>query len=123
MVPVNGAEILQLDFMSNNAVKIIKQALGGNADAILSDMAPKFTGHPATDHMRIINLTEAAYDLAKEVLAPGGCFVSKVFQGGTEKGLLDDMKLSFSHVRHAKPPSSRAGSAEMFVVAQDYRKN
>ena len=123
MTPINGAEILQLDFMSTNAVKIIKEALGGNADAILSDMAPKITGHSATDHIRIMNLTEAAYNFAKEILTPGGCFVSKVFQGGTEKELLDDMKLSFGHVRHAKPPSSRAGSAEMFVVAQNYRKN
>jgi 23S rRNA (uridine2552-2'-O)-methyltransferase len=121
MAPVHGAEILQLDFMSDNALKIIKKALGGEADAVLSDMAPKITGHANTDHIRIMSLAETAYDFAKEVLAPGGCFISKVFQGGTEKILLNDMKLSFSKVRHSKPPSSRAESAEMFVVAQNYR--
>jgi 23S rRNA (uridine2552-2'-O)-methyltransferase len=121
MAPVHGAEILQLDFMTDNALKIIKEALGGEADAVLSDMAPKITGHANTDHIRIMGLAETAYDFAKEVLAPGGCFISKVFQGGTEKVLLNDMKLSFSKVRHSKPPSSRAESAEMFVVAQNYR--
>jgi 23S rRNA (uridine2552-2'-O)-methyltransferase len=123
MAPVHGAEILQLDFMSDNALKIITKALGGEADAVLSDMAPKITGHANTDHIRIMALAETAYDFAKEVLAPGGCFVSKVFQGGTEKVLLNDMKLSFSKVRHSKPPSSRAESAEMFVVAQNYRRD
>jgi 23S rRNA (uridine2552-2'-O)-methyltransferase len=123
MAPVHGAEILQLDFMSDNALKIIKKALGGEADAVLSDMAPKITGHANTDHIRIMGLAETAYDFAKEVLAPGGCFVSKVFQGGTEKVLLNDMKLSFGKVQHSKPPSSRAESAEMFVVAQNYRRD
>jgi 23S rRNA (uridine2552-2'-O)-methyltransferase len=123
MAPVHGAEILQLDFMSDNALKIIKKALGGEADAVLSDMAPKITGHANTDHIRIMGLAETAYDFAKEVLAPGGCFISKVFQGGTEKVLLNDMKLSFGKVRHSKPPSSRAESAEMFVVAQNYRRD
>ena len=123
MAPILGAQILQLDFMSDNAVNIIKKALGGEANAVLSDMAPNITGHSVTDHIRIIDLTESAYDFAKEVLTPGGCFVSKVFQGGTEKNLLNDMKLSFSQVRHAKPPSSRAESAEMFVVAKNYLKS
>ena len=121
MAPVPGAEILQLDFMDVDAPKIIKKALGGQADAVLSDMAPKITGHANTDHIRIMGLAETAYEFAKEVLAPGGCFISKVFQGGTEKTLLNDMKLSFGTVRHSKPPSSRAESAEMFVVAQNYR--
>ena len=123
MAPVPGANILRLDFMDIDAPEIIKKALGGQADAVLSDMAPKITGHANTDHIRIMALAETAYDFAKKVLAPGGCLISKVFQGGTEKVLLNDMKLSFSKVRHSKPPSSRAESAEMFVVAQDYRKD
>jgi 23S rRNA (uridine2552-2'-O)-methyltransferase len=122
MAPVSGAEFLLLDFMSNDAPKIINEALGGKADAVLSDMAPKITGHANTDHIRIMGLAETAYEFALEVLAPGGCFISKVFQGGTEKTLLNEMKLSFSTVRHSKPPSSRAESAEMFVVAQNYRR-
>lgn len=121
MAPVTGAEVMLLDFMDDDAPDILKKALGGQADAVLSDMAPKITGHANTDHIRIMGLAETAYDFAKEVLAPGGCFVSKVFQGGTEKTLLADMKRSFTQVRHAKPPSSRAESAEMFVVAQNYR--
>ena len=122
MDPIPGAKILQLDFMSNDAVKIIKEALGGKADLVLSDMAPKITGHSGTDHLRIMELTQTAYSFAKDVLTNGGCFVSKVFQGGTEKNLLDEMKRSFEQVRHAKPPSSRTGSSEMFVVAKNYRK-
>ncbi len=121
MAPISGAEVMLLDFMDDDAPEKLKKALGGPADAVLSDMAPKITGHSKTDHLRIMGLAEAAYDFAKEILAPGGCFVSKVFQGGTEKTLLDDMKRSFTQVRHAKPPSSRAGSAEMFVVAQNFR--
>jgi 23S rRNA (uridine2552-2'-O)-methyltransferase len=121
MVPIFGAEILQLDFMSNNSIEIIRKAIGGDADAVFSDMAPKITGHANTDHIRIMGLAETAYEFAKEVLAPGGCFISKVFQGGTEKNLLNDMKFSFSKVRHSKPPSSRPESAEMFVVAQNFR--
>lgn len=121
MAPIAGAEIMLLDFTDDDAPEILKKALGGPADAVLSDMAPKITGHSNTDHLRIMGLAEMAYDFAKEVLAPGGCFVSKVFQGGTEKTLLADMKRSFVSVRHAKPPSSRAGSAEMFVVAQNFR--
>ena len=123
MAPIHGAQILQLDFMSNNAINIIKKALGGKANAVLSDMAPKMTGHSVTDHIRIMDLTETAYGFAKEVLSPGGCFVSKVFQGGTGGNLLNDIKLSFSQVRHAKPPSSRAESAERFVVAKNYLKS
>ena len=122
MTPIPGAEILQLDFMSNDAIKIITETLGGNADLVLSDMAPKITGHSVTDHLRIMDLTETAFYFAKSILTNGGSFVSKVFQGGTEKNLLDEMKKSFEQIRHAKPPSSRAGSAEMFVVAKNYRK-
>jgi 23S rRNA (uridine2552-2'-O)-methyltransferase len=121
MDPLPGAEIMLLDFMADDAPDILKNALGGPADAVLSDMAPKVTGHSNTDHLRVMGLVEAAYEFATEVLAPGGCFVSKVFQGGTEQSLLADMKRSFANVRHAKPPSSRNESAEMFVVAQNYR--
>jgi 23S rRNA (uridine2552-2'-O)-methyltransferase len=123
MDPLPGAEVLLLDFMDDDAPEILKSALGGPADAVVSDMAPKITGHPSTDHIRIMGLVEAAYEFATEVLAPGGCFISKVFQGGTEQTLLSEMKRSFSNVRHAKPPSSRAESAEMFVVAQNFRGN
>ena len=121
MASLPGTEVVLLDFMDDEAPEIIKKALGGLADAVLSDMAPKITGHPKTDHLRVMGLVEAAYKFATEVLAPGGCFVSKVFQGGTEQNLLADMKRTFAKVRHAKPPSSRNESAEMFVVAQNYR--
>ena len=99
----------------------IRDALDGPADLVLSDMAPPATGHRATDHLRIIALAEAALDLARSVLAPGGGFVAKVWQGGSEGTLLADLKKDFVHVRHAKPEASRAGSAEMYVVATGYR--
>ena len=118
---VPGATVLQQDFLDEKAPAQIIAALGGPADLVLSDMAAPTTGHAATDHLRIIALAEAAYEFAKEVLAPGGAFVAKVFQGGAEGDLLTSLKRDFSTVRHAKPPASRAESAEVYVVAQGFR--
>jgi 23S rRNA (uridine2552-2'-O)-methyltransferase len=119
--PVPGAITLQGDFLADEAPDRLKQALGGPADVVLSDMAAPTTGHPSTDHLRIIGLVEVALHFAMEVLTPGGTFVAKVFQGGTEKTLLDLLKKNFATVRHAKPPASRQGSAETYVVAMGFR--
>ena len=121
MDPVPGAEILQLDFLDESAPAILKQLLNGPADVVLSDMAAPTTGHAPTDHLRVMGLAEIAYEFAAEVLAPGGSFVAKVFQGGTERMLLDRLKKEFTQVRHAKPPASRADSAEVYVVATGFR--
>src|SRR3546814_95103 len=91
------------------------------ADVVLSDMAAPATGHPPTDHLRIIALCEAAADFARMVLAPGGAFIAKVLRGGTERALLDQLKRDFAQVRHAKPPASRSDSAEIYVVATGFR--
>ncbi|MDB5397785.1 MAG: rRNA methyltransferase [Rhodospirillales bacterium] len=122
MDPVPPAIVLHLDFLKDNAPAILKKALDGEADLVLSDMAAPTTGHRETDHIRIIALAEVAYEFATEVLAPGGTFVAKVFQGGSEKDLLTRLKQDFVTVRHVKPPASRAGSAEVYVVAQGFRK-
>jgi 23S rRNA (uridine2552-2'-O)-methyltransferase len=119
--PVPGAVTLQGDFLADEAPERLKEALGGPADVVLSDMAAPTTGHPSTDHIRIIALVEVAIHFALEVLAPGGTFVAKVFQGGTEKTLLDMLKKSFTTVRHAKPAASRQQSAETYVVATGFR--
>ncbi|MBI3443822.1 MAG: RlmE family RNA methyltransferase [Magnetospirillum sp.] len=119
--PVAGAITLQGDFLADDAPDRLKEALGGPADVVLSDMAAPTTGHPSTDHLRIIGLVEVALHFALEVLTPGGTFVAKVFQGGTEKTLLDQLKKNFTTVRHAKPPASRQGSAETYVVATGFR--
>ena len=119
--PVPGAITLQGDFLADDAPDRLKEALGGPADLVLSDMAAPTTGHPSTDHIRIIALVEVALHFALEVLTPGGAFVAKVFQGGTEKTLLDSLKRNFTTVRHAKPPASRQGSAETYVVAMGFR--
>ncbi|EPY02940.1 RlmE family RNA methyltransferase [Magnetospirillum fulvum] len=119
--PVAGATVLQGDFLADDAPDRLKEALGGPADVVLSDMAAPTTGHPSTDHLRIIALVEVALHFAMEVLTPGGTFVAKVFQGGTEKSLLDLLKKNFATVRHAKPSASRAGSAETYVVAMGFR--
>jgi 23S rRNA (uridine2552-2'-O)-methyltransferase len=95
--------------------------LGGDADLVLSDMAPNTTGHASTDHIRIVALAEMALDFAVQVLSPGGAFVAKVFQGGSEKQILDVLKRNFVSVRHAKPPSSRKESSELYVVATGFR--
>jgi 23S rRNA (uridine2552-2'-O)-methyltransferase len=122
MDPVPPAVVLHLDFTQDSAPSVLKQALDGEADLVLSDMAAPTTGHRATDHIRIIALADMAYEFAAEVLAPGGAFIAKVFQGGSEKDLLARLKLDFATVKHVKPPASRAGSAEVYVVAQGFRR-
>jgi 23S rRNA (uridine2552-2'-O)-methyltransferase len=116
------ATVLHLDFTKDSAPAALKQALEGEADLVMSDMAAPTTGHRETDHIRIIALAEMAYDFAAEVLAPGGAFVAKVFQGGSERELLTRLKQDFATVRHVKPPASRAESAEVYVVAQGFRR-
>ena len=120
--PIDGAVILLMDFLADEAPDQLKEALGGEADIVLSDMAPSTSGHQATDHLRIMDLAENAAYFAFEVLAPGGTFVCKYFQGGAEKQLLDQLKKHFAKVRHAKPASSRSDSSESFIVATGFRK-
>ncbi len=119
--PVRGAEILQGDFNDPELPGRLRGMLGGAADLVLSDMAPNTTGHAATDHIRIIGLAQLALHFAMEVLAEGGSFVAKVFQGGSEKDMLTPMKQAFATVKHAKPPASRKESSELYVVAQGFR--
>jgi 23S rRNA (uridine2552-2'-O)-methyltransferase len=119
--PVAGAAILQGDFTDAGLQDRLIAELGGKADLVLSDMAPNTTGHTATDHLRIVALAEAALDFAIEVLAEGGGFVTKVFQGGAEKPMLDRLRRHFASVRHAKPPASRKESSELYVVATGFR--
>jgi 23S rRNA (uridine2552-2'-O)-methyltransferase len=121
MEPVSGATVLCHDFLDHEAPNLLKEALGGPADMVLSDMAAPTTGHAATDHLKIMSLCEAALEFACEVLAPNGIFIAKVLQGGTENEMLAIMKKRFKTVRHAKPPASRSDSAEMYVVATGYR--
>ena len=124
MEPVAGAHVLHLDFMTDEAPATLKQLLrDGGADVVLSDMAAPVTGHTSTDHLRIMALAEAAAAFAAEVLVEGGVFLSKVFQGGTERDLLAALKRDFASVRHIKPPSSRAESSELYVLATGFRGN
>ena len=121
MDPVRGAEFLLLDFLADDAPARLRQALGGPADVVMSDMAAPSTGHTQTDHWRIMGLAEAAYEFARDVLAVGGTFLAKVLRGGTEKELLTALKRDFDEVRHIKPPASRADSAEIYVIALGFR--
>ena len=121
MDPIAGAETLVCDINAADAVERLRAALDGPADLVLSDMAPPATGHRGTDHLRIMALVEAAADLALHVLKPGGAFVAKVWQGGTENDLLAELKRRFRSVRHAKPAASRADSAEVYLVATGFR--
>lgn len=118
--PVSGAEIIEGDFTDPALPARLIEMLGGKADLVMSDMAPNTTGHSPTDHLRIIGLAEGALDFAFDVLAEGGGFVAKVFQGGSEKRMLDLMKQAFTTVRHAKPPASRKDSSELYVVATGF---
>jgi 23S rRNA (uridine2552-2'-O)-methyltransferase len=119
--PIEGATILELDFMDETAPARLKEALGGGADLILSDMAANTVGHPQTDHLRTMGLVEAALDFAGDMLAPGGAFVAKVLAGGTDAALVAELKRRFATVKHAKPPASRKGSSEWYVVAQGFK--
>jgi 23S rRNA (uridine2552-2'-O)-methyltransferase len=121
MDAIPGVEICRLDFLAQDAEAQILEMLGGPVDVVLSDMAGNTTGHKQTDHWRIVALAEAAYDFAQRVLSPGGAFVCKVLRGGTEEQLLRRIKQDFTEVRHAKPPASRADSAEMYIVANGFR--
>jgi 23S rRNA (uridine2552-2'-O)-methyltransferase len=121
MEPLSGVEVLTLDMMAEQAPAAIREALAGPADVVLSDMAAPTTGHRATDHLRTTALFEAALELASEVLAPGGTFIGKVFQGGAAPELLARLKKSFRDVRHVKPPASRAESVELYLVALSFR--
>jgi 23S rRNA (uridine2552-2'-O)-methyltransferase len=119
--PIGGVEFLQLDFLDPEAPGRLKELLGGPADVVLSDMAANATGHRKTDHLKIVALVEAAAEFAREVLAPGGAFLAKVLQGGTEGELLTALKRDFTTVRHIKPPASRKDSAELYVLATGFR--
>jgi len=119
--PVAGAQIHQLDFLSEEADGLVKGWLGGKADVVMSDMAAAASGHKGTDHLRIVALVEAALAFAFDVLEEGGTFVAKVLAGGAEIEMQTLLKKSFSKVANVKPPASRADSSEKFVVAQGFR--
>jgi 23S rRNA (uridine2552-2'-O)-methyltransferase len=119
--PLPGAEFVILDFLDPDAPERLTALVGGPADLVLSDMAANATGHKKTDHLRIVGLAEAAADFARSVLAPGGAFLAKVLQGGTEGALLADLKRDFATVRHVKPAASRSDSAELYVLATGFR--
>jgi 23S rRNA (uridine2552-2'-O)-methyltransferase len=119
--PIAGVDALHLDFMADEAPDRLKALLGGPADVVLSDMAANATGHRKTDHLKIMALAETAAMFAREVLRPGGSFLCKVLQGGTEGALLAELKRSFATVKHVKPAASRADSAELYVLAMGFR--
>ena len=119
--PIDGVDILEMDFMDDAAPETLKEALGAQADLVLSDMAATTVGHPQTDHLRTMGLVEAALLFAAEVLRPGGSFVAKVLAGGADDTLVAELKRQFSAVKHAKPPASRKGSSEWYVVAQGFK--
>ncbi len=121
IAPISGAHFIRGDFLSDEAPGAVREALGGPADVVLCDMAANTTGHRRTDHLRTAALAEAGVDFAIAVLAPGGAFVAKVFQGGSEADMLRRLKERFKVVRHVKPPASRSASPELYVVATGFK--
>lgn len=119
--PIPGVVLLQMDFMADEAPDRLIAELGDAPDLVISDMAANTVGHAATDHLRTMGLVEAAADFAIQTLKPGGTFVAKVFAGGTDNALLAQLKAAFATVKHAKPPASRKGSVEWYVVAQGFK--
>ena len=119
--PIDGVAILQMDFMDETAPDRLREALGGDADLVLSDMAANTVGHQQTDHLRTMALVEAGLLFATEVLRPGGAYVAKVLAGGADNQLVAEMKRHFATVKHAKPPASRKDSSEWYVIAQGFK--
>jgi 23S rRNA (uridine2552-2'-O)-methyltransferase len=119
--PIDGVTILRMDFMDEAAPARLKEALGGPADLILSDMAANTVGHSQTDHLRTMALVEAGLEFASDVLRPGGAFLAKVLAGGADSALVAELKRQFATVKHAKPPASRKDSSEWYVVAQGFK--
>lgn len=119
--PIDGVTILQMDFTAEGAEAQLRNALGGPADLVLSDMAANTVGHPQTDHLRTMALVELGLAFAIDVLRPGGAYVAKVLAGGTDHELLAELKRHFTTVKHAKPPASRKDSSEWYVVAQGFK--
>ena len=121
-IPIDGVEILEMDFMDEDAPEKLRAALGLDAaDLVMSDMAANTVGHPQTDHLRTMALVEAGLEFATEVLRPGGTYVAKVLAGGADHGLVAELKRHFTTVKHAKPPASRKDSSEWYVVAQGFK--
>jgi 23S rRNA (uridine2552-2'-O)-methyltransferase len=123
MEPIPAVDFIKLDFLDPSAPDELKSRLGGEADVVLTDMAANATGHRKTDHLKIVALVEAAAEFAAEVLKPGGAFLAKVLQGGTEPALLARLRRDFAVVRHVKPQASRADSAELYLLATGFRRS
>jgi 23S rRNA (uridine2552-2'-O)-methyltransferase len=121
MEPLSNSVFIEMDFTLEDAPEKLLEQLTGPVDVVLSDMAPPSCGHKQTDHLRIIGLVEMALDFALKVLAPGGTFVAKVWQGGSDKEMLALLKKNFTKVKHIKPSASRKESAETYVVAQGFK--
>lgn len=121
MEPVPGVDFVELDFLERAAPDTLREMIDGPVDVVLSDMAANATGHARTDHLKIIALVEAAAVFAREVLSPGGTFLAKVLQGGTETSLLAALKRDYKRVKHVKPPASRSDSAELYLLATGFR--
>jgi 23S rRNA (uridine2552-2'-O)-methyltransferase len=119
--PIEGVTIVQMDFMDEEAPGRLKDALGGPADLVMSDMAANTVGHPQTDHLRTMALVEAGLEFASGVLRPGGAYLAKVLAGGADAQLVAEMKRHFESVKHAKPPASRKDSSEWYVIAQGFK--
>lgn len=119
--PIHGVTLFQMDFMDDKAPALLAEALGDAPDLVISDMAANTVGHAQTDHLRTMALVEAAAWFAVENLRKGGTFVAKVFAGGTDADLLAILKKHFTTIKHAKPPASRKGSVEWYVVAQGFK--
>jgi len=119
--PIEGVTIFQMDFMADEAPGLLSDALDGAPDIVLSDMAANTVGHAQTDHLRTMGLVEAAAYFAVDVLRPGGAFVAKVLAGGADNELVALLKKHFTNVKHAKPPASRKGSSEWYVIAQGFK--
>ncbi|HEX8383501.1 MAG TPA: RlmE family RNA methyltransferase [Sphingomonas sp.] len=119
--PIDGVTILHMDFMDDAAPRLLTEALGGQADLVLSDMAANTVGHPQTDHLRTMALVETGMAFAADILRPGGAYVAKVLAGGADHDLVAELKRLFTTVKHAKPPASRKESSEWYVVAQGFK--
>jgi len=116
MIPMERVTFVRGDFTDPDLHTAILEALGRPADAVISDAAPKLTGHKSLDVARTLDLARSALTLARKALRPGGSFVAKTFQGDGYRTFLREVSEDFDAAKGYTPPATSLGSSETYVV-------
>ena len=121
-LPYGNVRTLEADITEAPTAELMKNNLPRAADVVLSDASPKISGVRSVDHARSVDLARAALSIAERVLAPGGKFLVKVFQGELFEDFVGGVQEKFEFVKVSKPSASRKGSAEAYVIAKGFKR-